>query len=361
MNKVAVFALLLFLSVNARADDIKFECKKDDQAGSIYFRDIQEAARKINQDICDAILVPTRKSVTDGFPRKRVAAFGSLVREKIEAKKLLSGNTDMQKQLEYFEATLKTGDAYPIAMPIFTHNKGVRGPRDQASNFFFSGHQNSNLITPSSDDDKECMVEMSVSCSVVLGDLENAINPYQRNATAFTSFNTAIKLNELSQSWDAYFEKARAQTFADVTFTTFMESAHFKTDHLVGPPDRQWFLFHPNLVVENVQAAVDGENTKTALTIEWIGVNWWQDSIIGIPFGISATSLYSDRPGVDDIGWGATLYFDNKYVIGWASHRGQNGFYISMDVLKLFESKSSQVDKYREKAKGLLDQISGKN
>ena len=69
------------------------------------------------------------------------------------------------------------------------------------------------------------------------------------------------------------------------------------------------------------------------------------------------TSVYSDRPGVKSVGHGVTLYFDNKYMIGYANHDGQDGFYASMDFLKVFESKKTQVDRYRSRLKDFRDDV----
>ena len=192
--------------------------------------------------------------------------------------------------------------------------------------------------------------------------MADAIYPYQENANAFTAYETRVKLTALAKDWDSYFDHARAQTFADIALTTWIEGGHFKKGYLVGPPDRQWFALHPNFVLENVEAAPDGENSKISLSIEWIGVNWWQNSVIGIPFGVSLTSLYSDRAGVEDVGHGVTLYFDNKYAIGYANHsKGKYdlsgdavGYYVSVDLLQSFESKTKQVVRYRDRISGIL-------
>lgn len=353
----AVFLLLIVFS-NAYAQDtsdenkIKFSCINDVAEDSKYFPEILVAARKLNQTICDAILVPTRKSIGDGFPRDEVSAFGVLVKRNVSSKFVNVNLNNLKEQLDFFELTLSSGNQYPKAMPRFVVQIGAKGPRDETHDYFFNGaHDSAGVLTQQ--DEKKCLEDkkLNANCLTVLEELDKAIFPYQRNANAFTAYETRIQLVGLSNQWDSYFESARAQTFADIAVTTIFEKKHFNHDYLVGPPERQWFVLHPNIVVENVQAAPDGENTKPALAIEWIGVNWWQDSIIGIPFGVSVTSIYSDRPGVDDVGLGATLYFDNKYAIGYVNHGGDDGFFLSMDLLKLFEDNRKQADRYRNKIK----------
>ncbi len=94
---------------------------------------------------------------------------------------------------------------------------------------------------------------------------------------------------------------------------------------------------------------------KPALSLEWIGVNWWKNSAIRIPFGISLASVYSDRPGVDDIGHGIVLQIDNKYAIGYSYRDGDSGFYISMDLLKLFENPQEQAKRFRKEVKNVTE------
>ena len=237
----------------------------------------------------------------------------------------------------------------------FNVTRSALGPTDPNRYYFFTkNHTNQGTLTP--EDDLKCQTDntLKAPCLAVLEDLKNSIYPYQLNVNAYTAFETRTKLSILSKEWDAYFETARAQSFADIAITTIIESDHFKKDYLVGPPKRQWFVLHPNIVMEFADAAPKGDKFKAALTIEWLAVNWWQDSIIGIPFGISLASLYADRPEVDGVGHGVTLYFDNKYSIGYANHKGKDGFFVSFDLLKLFEDKKEQADRYRDKIKDIL-------
>jgi len=355
---VEVVLLALVASVNVQAleqtggKNIRFECKMDDAEDSKYFPGIQKNAREINQQICDVILVPTRKSIKDDFPRDEVAAFGSLVKERATAR---FGNVELDnlpEQLNYFKTTLTTG----AALPSFVIKPNPQGPREPIKYFyFFAGNQNQEGNLTLANNEK-CLTDetLNAECNVVLDQLVEAIYPYQRNQNAFTAYETRVKLNALAKDWDAYFDGARAQTFADIVVTTFLEENHFSKDYLVGPPERQWFVLHPNVVLESVNAAPDGDNLTAALSIEWIGVNWWQDTVIGVPFGVSLASVYSDRPGVNDVGHGATFYFDNKYMIGYANHGGDHGFYISMDLLKLFENEKEQAERYRNRIKGIV-------
>jgi hypothetical protein len=128
-----------------------------------------------------------------------------------------------------------------------------------------------------------------------------------------------------------------------------MEKKHFYKDYLVGPPKRQWHAIQPGVVIENVSDAEDGENVEYSLAMEWIGINWWEDSIIGIPLGVSLVSIYADRSTVNDVGHGVMFHFDNKYSVGVSDHDGDTGIFVTMDLLKLFMDKKKNIVTYREK------------
>lgn len=364
---IRIILVTLAVSVNAQSQDpsaankIEFSCKEDTAAVSKYFPEILKSARNLNQIICDAILVP----ITDGFPLAEVSAFGVFVKKRVnDVLKHVDVNGDekndlnmLQQQLDHFEATLATGYPYPQAMPRFYVNKSASGARDKKYTYFFGGAQDEKQGTLEPTEDKNCRADYSLDtlCSTVLLDLDAAIEPYQFNANTFTAYDTRVKLTALAGDWDSYFDLARTQTFFDITVTTLLERNHFKKDYLVGPPKRQWFVLHPNVVFEFVNDAPEGDKFTPALSIEWAAVNWWRDSIIGIPFGVSLTSLYSDRPEVKSVGHGVTLYFDNKYMLGYANHDGQDGFYASMDLLKMFANKKKQIGRYRDRIKKIVD------
>ena len=54
----------------------------------------------------------------------------------------------------------------------------------------------------------------------------------------------------------------------------------------------------------------------------------------------------SDRSGIEDWGWGAALHFNSVYTLGVASHSGDPGFFVSTDLLKLFQSQEKTLGKF---------------
>lgn len=354
--------LLLALSLLASAllvraagtEQPKFEPRRDPVTEtSKLFPEIQKEARRINELVLTALTIRTVPSRED-FPDEAMARFGGLVEASASEKLGPLGYPKLSGQLAYFSTTLGQGEGRARVLPIFSVMPLPVNPMDGIVYSFTGNEGNSGELSTTASESVNILVSnvpVPTTRQEALRKLSEAIYPYQLNANSFAAYETRLKLLELADEWDGYFTKGRPQTFWDIAATTLIEYRHIQTDRLVGPPPRQWFLLHPNIVIENLQAAPDGKQLGGAVAIEWIGVNWWKQKV---PFGVSLSSLYSDRAGVDDVGHGVTLYFANKYCIGWASHGGDNGFFASIDTLKFIDDKKSKLAGYRSQLGKIL-------
>jgi hypothetical protein len=156
-------------------------------------------------------------------------------------------------------------------------------------------------------------------------------------------FSNAVRV--LEKDWDRYLNDTRSQTPLEL----LINSAVFKrkeTLQFSAAPDMQWIVLHPSIVVENVQAAVDGENTKAAFMIELAGANWWRQEKWYVPTGGSIIAVYTDRPGVQDMGYGVALNFRSVYSIGYAVHDGEGGVFVSFDLLKLLQDEKKTLEMF---------------
>lgn len=198
--------------------------------------------------------------------------------------------------------------------------------------------------------DADCNLQGQPTCKALLDDLSVAIEQYKKPYVHLSGKKLSERTSVLRSEWDYYLETARSHTLLDATFTTFMEKDYLAQDRLVGPMQKQWFLIHPSIVIENISDASDGDEISEALAIEWIGVNWWHEdsSPIGYPFGVSLTSIFSDRASVDDIGHGLMLHFDNSISVGWADHDGSDSIYVTVDFLNLLAEKKGRWTDYRK-------------
>lgn len=190
-------------------------------------------------------------------------------------------------------------------------------------------------------------------CFDVFQDLERAVNSYKRGYQAIYAQRAEQSFEAITRQWNRFFEQSRSMTFADLLLTSLLERKNMRVGYIEGPPRRQWFALHPNVTLQYVDGAPKGDQLKPGLSIEWFGVNWWDESPLGFPLGVSLTTVYADAPQIDTVGHGITLHVDNRFTFGWAKHGSDNSFHVSADLLSLFEEKKEQFEKYRERVEKL--------
>jgi hypothetical protein len=155
----------------------------------------------------------------------------------------------------------------------------------------------------------------------------------------------ARTFSNLSKEWAAYLDSSRSFTPLELA----INSALYKRNEgrqFAPPPNVQWIVLHPSLVIENVEDAVRGEQTKEALMIELAGANWWKQDKWYIPTGGSLIGVYTDRSGIDEIGYGIALHFRSVYSLGYARHDDDDGIFISMDLLKFLQDKRKVLQEF---------------
>lgn len=363
MNKLLSTLLIGFLSPalvyadNKTGGDIEsqFSCVGEgENKTSKYFPEIQKQAEELEKHMCKSI---TAKIPPSAIERKELAMetakFGALVETVVVDKGVTTYLDKMGGQASFFKNLLTDNeDAPPRLVTLMVEDVGDARTGLKTTYFFPGNQNNENTGVITENNNHNCRGIDSNStpdCIVVVADLKNAIDPYQANLNKYNAYKTKVALEGLSDDWDRYFKDSRYQNSLGIALTTLMEKKHFDKDHLVGPPKRQWHAIQPGVVIENVSDAEDGENVEYSLAMEWIGVNWWEDSIIGIPLGVSLVSIYADRSTINDVGHGVMFHFDNKYSVGISDHDGESGVFVTMDLLKLFMDKKKNLVTYREK------------
>lgn len=169
----------------------------------------------------------------------------------------------------------------------------------------------------------------------------------QKTYAAFDEYKFAKNVGALRADWDNFFDASRGMTSLELLVNSRLHRKD-ETSQFSGPPDKQWVLLHPGIVIENVQAAADGEEFEEALALEVIGVNFWREDRWFVPSGGSLTLLYSDKASTDDLGIGLQFFFKSAYGIGFSNRGGDSGVFVSLDLLKLFRDRSSELGTFLE-------------
>lgn len=190
-------------------------------------------------------------------------------------------------------------------------------------------------------------VKSGATCAQVLKEFSLLYGEAQSFYSLYTAVKTKYQLRAVMKQWDDYLDSSRSQTPLELLVNGYLYKKR-EASHFQPPPSGQFILLHPALVIEDVNSAADGENTKQSIVIEVIGYDWWQQDSWYLPSGFSYTRIYSDRAGVKDWGDGLSLHFRSQFTLGYSRHKDEEGVYISVDLLKLFEDKKKVFEEYKQ-------------
>jgi hypothetical protein len=197
---------------------------------------------------------------------------------------------------------------------------------------------------PATCDARAADAAAGAACVEVLDEFEDFYNYAQATYASEPALAFAGYVAELAADWQDYLSNGRSQTLLELLVNSYLyrrsEDARFSP-----PPDWQWILLHPDLVLEHVGDADDGEQFNEGLMVE-IGANYWRQDRWYLPSGGAVVAMYSDRAGVSDWGYGIALHFANAYTLGVSRRSGDTGYFLSMDLLKLFEDKKKTLERF---------------
>jgi len=199
----------------------------------------------------------------------------------------------------------------------------------------------------------------TTQCLGKLKALAAALNQVEHISRNWLIDAVIAKVDLLDSQWQRFLTESRSQTWLDVGVSAWSYQVRYADEYqtrLNAPPKYQLFALHPSLIVENVSAALDGDQVQESLALELIGINWWDKTAacdLGVKFacGASLIATYTDRAGVKDKGWGLMFHIDNAYSFGFTRHGSDNGVFITVDLLKLFEQKERQFSRWTDKIK----------
>lgn len=190
--------------------------------------------------------------------------------------------------------------------------------------------------------------DVNATCQSALREYRDIYNFAHSTLAQPLAFELSKRLGLLNDDWTDFYNESKSQTIWEMAINGRIFQKE-NGEHKFGrPPEWQLIFMHPNVVVENVKDALDGDQLKEAVMMEIIGADWWRQDKWYIPTGGSIVATYSDRLGVDDWGYGVAVNFDSQFTLGVTDHDGEQGVFITIDLLKLLQDKASILEHYRE-------------
>ena len=191
---------------------------------------------------------------------------------------------------------------------------------------------------------------VNATCKLALEEFKRAYDFAQATYAQPFARNTYGELVALGKRWDRFAAESKAQTSLELLINGTMFNRANDDNFFQAPPDWQLVALHPNLVIENVPDALDGQEVKESILMELVGADFWEQDNPWLPTGASIVALNVDRSGTSDWGYGVGLIFDHAYLLGFTHHEDdQNGIFVSFNILKAFEDKREKLRAFKEK------------
>jgi len=333
MNYISPLFLLLFISLPSSAKE--FNCTTDPAgakpAQGKEFKQLFEGVDSVSLSICQSLVQdkPVDLETINWF-----AEWENTLRTELND----LGNLSFDKEKvvkESYNALLA------LSLP-----KTIKSTQNAQSGLYDLYLDNEKLASfNNSDCDR---ASSRKNCKLLFRDLDRAIKAPFAASLYYEGSISKERIAFKNKGWDNYFFASRSQTFIDIAVNTWYYRDEIKNDKLVMPPEVQFFVAHPSLILHYVDGATDGDQVKEGLAIEWLGFNFWNWRV---PFGASVITTYSDLNEVQDNGYGLMFHVANKYSLGMTRNGDENTIVLTIDLLKLFESKESNYKAYLKKAK----------
>ncbi len=165
------------------------------------------------------------------------------------------------------------------------------------------------------------------------------------------NYREAVKRD---RQWSAYFDEALFQYPWELFLNGLWLDKHDErprdtAGNRLGfrtPPHAQWIVFHPNVGFEYIGGAADGNQFEPTVFVEIIGYNRWRWNAAGEiknALGLSIITSYSDRAGVDDIGYGLQLHYHNSWSLAVTRHGSDTGLLLSTDLAQYLGEVSTKA------------------
>ncbi len=305
---------------------------KEDSENTSVFHNSFEAAKTLAKELCDKHIKQEEPPSEQTIESIREKADTWKATALAETSSLKTAGIDLSVIIGHIYDEIINGEPY-ITLEV-----------ERSPSLFYKA---SDGIPVPIDDNNRCIsLGNGLNCYQTLTQFSKITKTINSSVNVATLDETYEQLGLYSNAWTNYFTKARSQTFIELGINTWRYKDHLQKGENVPPPSSQLIFLHPSVAFEYVDNAVEGQQLKGALVMEWVGMNWWN---LSVPLGFSVVSSYTDRAGLNDHAWGLMFHVYNNYSIAYTHRSGGDGVMVTVDLLKLFEDKKTNLDNYKNK------------
>ena len=333
MTKGICVFVAFFLALTVQAADKHADCSKEESLEVDFFASLAGKAEIVKRAECDPKETKNIREAFEGFLREAESSFQAY-----------GGFKNGENPITYVRQEAALVEPYPQVIfstpdeqaPIPAFLLQIRGGEKYIE---VSNHvQCTEKAVDIGGDNK--------NCTDVFIEFADIYNFAQKFAEHERRLATLKKIKGLRKQWEPFLDHMKGQTPIELALNGWIFRKKKHPDAFIPPPETQLIFLHPSVLVENVSDAIDGEDTKEALAIEAIGINWWGRKKWYQPSGTSLIAVYADRQNVKDWGYGLAVHFGGKYTIGYADHDGDPGVFVSFDLVKLFQNNENAKKAY---------------
>jgi len=175
------------------------------------------------------------------------------------------------------------------------------------------------------------------SCNDYLAEFASVYRAIARFYSSADAAPTWKALQKLDSDWTDFMNATADQTPLELLWNGYLfRKKYGDVRSLVAPPKTQQILLKPYVAGDYLGEAPDGSQLNETVVLDVWGIKRWDASDVPWyqPIGFSIHTAYSDRPAVEDWGYGLSVHFTEANTLGVTSFDGEIGVFLSFDLWK---------------------------
>lgn len=153
------------------------------------------------------------------------------------------------------------------------------------------------------------------------------------------------------QQWKSYLSDTGFQYPWELTINKWRHGGFNEVARHKSAPKSRWIVMHPTAGIYYSDELVDGSDADLIAILKVIGYKHWSfDNETNKPkkvLGISLTSTAADLEGVDDLGVGVLLEY-NQFSVGYSKHGSTGVYMLNIDLANVLSNKPESLPEWLE-------------